>query len=215
MRNVDNEHSLSYLRVNRGNPPQMETPMPRTTKDATRRKLRDAVVAEAVDKGFAAASVAGVVRRARVSAGTVYVHFDSKDDMLRSVYMDLKQEFHTALTAADMADSAAMIRGMWMGMFEFVATRPRDFLFLEYGASAGVLTAGDQQVIAGYAAEISDLLQRGVDDGTLAPLDSGMLSLLLVAPAMQLARSSVLTGTEVTCQTVTTMFDRVWLSIAA
>jgi len=45
--------------------------MPRSSKDETRAKLRRAVVAEAIEKGFGAVSVAGVVQRARVSAGTV------------------------------------------------------------------------------------------------------------------------------------------------
>lgn len=190
--------------------------MPRLTKDATRKKLRDAVVAEAVEKGIGAVSVAGVVQRAQVSAGTVYVHFENKDEMLRDVYMELKTAFHERITAGrNLSDTAEMVRSMWFAMFEFVAEAPRDFLFLEYGNAAKILTPEQQRIADGFAEDIGALLQRGIDDGTLAPLDRRILTLLLVAPAMQLARSAVLSGKPLPKDTVEQTFERVWLAIAA
>lgn len=188
--------------------------MPRTTKDQTRRKLRDAVVSEAVEMGFPQASIAGVVRRARVSAGTIYVHFENKDDMLRKVYMEVKSDFHARLLAAHVApDSAAMIRQMWFAMFDFVTEKPEQFLFLDYGSAAKILTPEQQQVVDGYAADIAELMRRGVNDGTLAPVETGILSLLLTAPAMQLARQSVISGRPVPQDILETTFERVWRSI--
>ena len=65
-----------------------------------------------------------------------------------------------------------------------------------------------------YAADIAALLKRGGDDGTLADLDTSLLSLLLVAPAMQLARSAVLSGQKIPETLIEQTFERVWLSIA-
>lgn len=190
--------------------------MPRTTKDQTREKLRNAVVAEAVENGFGAVSVAGVVKRAHVSAGTVYVHFANKDDMLREVYMEIKAEFHEAIMrAADIAEPAEMIRAMWFNVFDFVGARPQELLFLEFGSAAKILTPEQQAIADGYGTEIAALLRRGVDMGVLAPLDPDVLSLLLVSPAMQLARRAILTGAELSPTTIEQTFERVWLSIAA
>lgn len=188
--------------------------MPRTTKDKTRQKLQDALVVEAVENGIAAVNVAGIVKRAKVSAGTVYVHFENKDDMLRQVYLQLKTEFHETVTRhRDEADTAKMVRYMWFDMFDFVRERPRDFLFLDYGSAAKILLPEQQAIADGFATDIGALLRRGVDDGTLAPLDTGMLSLLLVAPAMQLARGAVISGRPITDDVVAATFERVWLSI--
>lgn len=189
--------------------------MPRTTKDKTRRKLRDAVVAEAVEMGFGAVSVAGVVKRASVSAGTVYVHFQNKEEMLRQIYMEIKTEFHSVLMEAqNEPDTVRRIRKMWHRLFEFVSDKPRELLFLEFGNAAKILTAEQQATVDRFAGDIAADLQRGIDDGTLATLDTRILSLLLIAPAMQLARSSVLTGTELPQSTINQTFERVWLSIA-
>jgi len=193
-----------------------ETAMPRPTKDKAREKLRNAVVADAVENGLGSVSVAGVVKRARVSAGTVYVHFANKDDMLREVYMEIKAEFHAAIMrAANIADPAEMIRAMWFNVFDFVGDRPQDLLFLEFGSVAKILTPEQKAIVEGYSAEIAALLRRGVDAGVLAPLDPDVLSLLLVSPAMQLARRAILTGAALSPSTIEQTFERVWLSIAA
>ena len=189
--------------------------MPRQTKTETHMKLRDALVAEAVEKGLFAVKITSVVNRAKVSAGTLYVHFENKDDMLRKVYMDLKAEFHDRVTAhRGEQDSAALVRQMWFGMFDFVRDRPKDFLFLDLASAARFLTPEQQAIADSYAADIAALLQRGVDDGTLADLDTRLLSLLLVAPAMQLARGAVISGRPIPEDIISQAFDRVWLSIS-
>lgn len=186
------------------------------TKDETRRKLRRAVVLEATEKGFGALSVGGVVDRAKVSAGTVYVHFENKEDMLQKVFLEIKQEFHTIMLQAQSEQtSAETIRRMWFDMFDFVAAHPSDFLFLEYGNSARILNEAQRAEVQKMDEDIAVILARGIEGGILAPLDVGLISILLVAPATQLARSAVLNGTVIPVSTIEMTFQRVWLSIAA
>ncbi|MBY6113813.1 TetR/AcrR family transcriptional regulator [Mameliella alba] len=171
---------------------------------------------EAVEKGFAALSVADVVKRAQVSAGTIYVHFENKTDMLQQVYMELKEEFHATVTRGrDTGPTRDLIRTMWFDMFDWIADHPREFLFLDLGSAARLLTEDQQAKADAYAEDIAGLLQRGVLDGTLAPLDTKLLSLLLTAPAMQMARGAVMRGQPIPRDSIEQTFERVWLSIAA
>lgn len=190
--------------------------MARLPKEQVRANIRDAVVQETIENGIGALSVGAVVKRAKISAGTIYLHFESKEDMLQQVYLEIKSEFHAITVAAkEETDSAAMIRRMWFSMFDFVTDHPEDFLFIEYAGAAHVLTPEQTKTTHHMQVEISAMLQRAVDDGTLAPLPIDTLIVLLVAPAMQLARSAVLGGNPVPKETVTLTFDRVWLSISA
>lgn len=189
--------------------------MPRFSKDETRKKLRDALVAEVLENGVSSLKIAGIVKRAKVSAGTVYVHFKNKDDMLRQVYMEIKTDFHRTITGhQEQTDSAQLVRDMWFAMFGFVRARPQDFLFLDYASAAKILLPEQLAITDGYAADIGAIFKRGVADGTLADLDSSLLSLLLVAPAMQLARNAVLSGRAIPETLIEQTFERVWLSIA-
>ena len=180
-----------------------------------RKKLQDALVAEVVENGIASVNVTRIVNRAKVSAGTVYVHFENKDDMLRKVYLQLKADFHGyVIRHRDETDTIKMVRFMWFDMFDFVQERPQDFLFLEHANAAKILSPDQQAVADEYIEDIGALLRRGVDDGTLAPLDTELLSLLLVAPARQLARSAVISERSINPEIISQTFDRVWLSIA-
>lgn len=190
--------------------------MARPTKDQTAKKLRDAVVAEAVETGIGAVGVSAVVARAGVSAGTIYVHFQNKEDMLAQVYMQVKAELHARVTdVPDATTTSEMIRAMWVNLFAFVREQPQHFLFLEFCSTAKLLTPDQQRVVDGYTDEIGAVLQRGIDDGTLAPLDRRFLTLMLIAPAERLARRAVLSGETVSTETIEQIFDRVWLSISA
>lgn len=193
----------------------MSKALPRLTKEQTGKKLRDAVVAEAIENGIGSVGVSAVVTRAKVSAGTIYVHYKNKDDMLAQVYMDLKAELHACIfDGLDTNSTSDMIRRMWFNLFAFVRANPRHFLFLEYCSTAKLLTADQQRVIDGYTDDIGAVLQRGIDDGILAQLDRRLLTLMLIAPAERLARRAVLSREKIPTETIEQVFDRVWFSIS-
>lgn len=190
--------------------------MPRPTAEQIRTRIREALVREVAEKGIGAVSVSHVAKRARISPGTIYLHFDSKEDMLQKVYLEIKTEFHGIIVAArDEPCSRAMIRRMWRDLFDFVSAHPHDFQFVEYAGAAQVLTAAQSRSIGYMQAEIAAMLQRAVDDGTLAPLPIATLTVLLVAPAMHLARTALLAGRAVQKSEIDLTFERVWIGVSA
>lgn len=190
--------------------------MPRLPKSEVRQKIRHAVVAETVALGIGSLSVGAIVKRAQISAGTIYLHFENKEDMLQQVFLEIKSEFHAImLDAREEKTSAEMIRRMWFDMFAFVTDCPNDFLFIEYAGAAQVLTAVQAEQTLRMQGEITGMLQTAIDDNTLASLPVETVAVLLIAPAMQLARSAAMVGNPVPPATAELTFERVWLSICA
>lgn len=188
--------------------------MPRPTADEIQAKIQAALVEEVAEKGIGSVAMGPVAKRAGVSPGTIYLHFENKDDLLQKVYLKLKVEFHATIVAPkDEKDSAVMIRQMWDNMFEFVDKDPFGFLFLESGSLSQILTAEQSQQIAHMPLEISALLQRAIDDGTLADLPVSTVIVMLVAPAMHLARHRLLQGHNITQNELDRTFERIWRSI--
>lgn len=57
--------------------------------------------------------MAAVANVAKVSAGTLYLHFASKEDMLQKVYLELKRELYSEfMTAAEPSDQRESIAGI-------------------------------------------------------------------------------------------------------
>lgn len=51
------------------------------------------------ERGFRGTSMAAVAQEAGVAAGTAYVHYDSKDDLIVAAYLELKSELAAAALA--------------------------------------------------------------------------------------------------------------------
>ncbi len=73
------EHSQKALK-----PPQHAHKW-RRRKDARPQEILDAALTVFADKGFSAARVEDIAERAGVSKGTVYLYYDSKQDMFRAL----------------------------------------------------------------------------------------------------------------------------------
>lgn len=78
-----------------------DLPRPATPRgEATRRKLLAAAELELGERGFHAASVASITRRAGVGQGTFYLYFPSKEDALRELVRHMGRELRRALAEA-------------------------------------------------------------------------------------------------------------------
>ncbi len=185
--------------------------MTRATKKEMLERIVDAVVRVAVDKGIGAAGMADIAKAAKVSAGTLYLHFDTKGDMLQATYLRIKQDFHARLMQAAEADgSEVVIRAMWENTLTFLQERPDHFLFLEYAGAAQVLTPDQKALVAPLQAEVNALIQTAIDDGTLDDMPLGVAVNLLIGPAMHLARKAAMAGTPPNRKEVDQTFARLW-----
>jgi AcrR family transcriptional regulator len=68
--------------------------------EATRSKLLDAAEHEFGEKGFHAASVASITRRAGVAQGTFYLYFGSKEDAMRDLVQHMGEALRQTLGRA-------------------------------------------------------------------------------------------------------------------
>lgn len=189
--------------------------MPRPNKGQIQTRLRTAIVDDVAKHGIGALSMLSVAKRARVSAGTIYLHFANKEDMLQQVYLQIKQDVHARIMQAENAPNCTlMVRDMWYHLFDFVRDHPNDFLFVEYAGAAQVLSPDQAQIITHHQRDIQQLIQRAIDDKVLADIPVRLLGVLLIAPAMHLARQALLHGLPPSQQDIDQTFAQVWQSVS-
>jgi AcrR family transcriptional regulator len=68
--------------------------------EATRAALVSSARALFAERGYAAVSIEQIVRRARVTRGALYHHFEDKEDLFRAVFESVQQDLGRALMAA-------------------------------------------------------------------------------------------------------------------
>lgn len=95
--------------------------------DERRRQILEAAVRVFAQRGYATATVSDVARAARVSEGTIYNYFRSKDDLLihipRHLAAPVFEQLHADLEAARTLDEVeAVLRRLARRMLERLAT---------------------------------------------------------------------------------------------
>lgn len=161
----------------------------RRRKQARPRELLDAAMAVFVDKGFAGARAEEIAARAGVSKGTLYLYFDSKEDLLRTL---IAEGFSTRIdgrafqvaTGAEASSEllrqaltvwqASLVEGRAGGIFKLVLTEARHF--------PGLADFWSREVMGPVRAQVSHILLRGIGRGELRPVDVDLAAHALILP---------------------------------
>lgn len=191
--------------------------MARPKDNEKKQAIRDAVVAVVIEGGLANVSISKIAKRAGVSPGTIYLYFSSKEELLQQTYLDIKTSFFNTMmeAAATEEHSDGKIRAMWFALFDFVVAHSNDFLFSEFVGAAHLIDAASQAQIEKHTSKATAILRAAIKDGTIedAPLDS--IQAVLMAPAVQLARSAAWGQKPVKRALMRDTFDMVWRGLAA
>ncbi|MEP5938270.1 MAG: TetR/AcrR family transcriptional regulator [Erythrobacter sp.] len=148
---------------------------PRTERGRkTLRKLLDAAADEFGDKGFHAASISSITRRAEVALGTFYTYFDSKDALFQALVQDMsgqvKAEAGAAVTQLKQRGepSALDVEEVALASFlEFAGKHKEIYRIID--ESEFVDPAAYREHYEGTAARILDRLKAGVEKDQLRP----------------------------------------------
>jgi AcrR family transcriptional regulator len=163
-------------------------------KDARPAELLDAALAEFFEKGFAAARLEDIAQRAGVSKGTVYLYFDSKDDMFEALLRAIPQANVEQLQAVA-ADSSVPAEVMLARVLSAIGGFLRDermskfprLVIGEAGRFPKLAETYKREVISRGIGVLAALIERGIAEGSFRDVDAkaaaytAMSGLLFVA----------------------------------
>jgi AcrR family transcriptional regulator len=98
-----------------------------------REAILEAALALVAEHGLQHTPMSLISRRARVSAGGIYHHFESKEDLLQTLYVRIMQEMIRAIVAADDPSQplAKRFQTLWLSMFRYGLAHRQELVFLE------------------------------------------------------------------------------------
>jgi AcrR family transcriptional regulator len=145
------------------------------TNDATRQRILDGFAQAVSARGYAAATIADVVRYARVSKRTFYEHFGDKDECFLAAYEDASAQILGAIALAvdPTAPWEKQIRGALSAYLQGLESRPalaRTFL-LEIQAAGPEALKARRKVHERFADQIRGFVDEARKrDPSLKPL---------------------------------------------
>lgn len=167
--------------------------------------------------GFAEASMSKIAQRAGVSAATIYVYFDNKDDMLRKLYLDVKGKLAEATLGH--ADESLSVREnvehAMRGYLKFIVDNQEDYLFLEQFSNSPILQNLCIEEAVPSIGSLHAIIEKGKREGILRPVDEHLLYAFCALPIAQLVKESLRSGEPISPETVQNVIDMGWNAIRA
>lgn len=157
-------------------------------KDQRRKALLTAALDEFYERGFTAARMDDIARRAGLSKGSVYLYFDSKDALFTELVKEYALPNVERLEAmAGQADSAAGAIQMLMGFApvlvrETVVPKIMKVLIADAPAFPETVTAYRKNVIERGLGLITGVLRKASDSGEFKIANPELTARLVVAP---------------------------------
>lgn len=170
------------------------TPRWQRRKEARPAEILDAALAVFAEKGFAAARLEQVARRAGVSKGTLYLYFDSKETLfeavVRSAIVPRIAEAEEMAAAHD--GSAADLLGRLYRLFAEIMADPKvsaipKLMIAESGNFPALARFYLREVVHRGLRLMAAVLQRGAARGEFVPINPVHATRLLIAPVLFLA----------------------------
>lgn len=169
----------------------MAEPRFQRRKEDRPQEITDAAFRVFAEKGYAAARVEEVARRAGVSKGLLYLYFKTKEELFKAVVRSVvMRRVDALLVAADETRLSAeeFIRGPLLEFMKRVPGSPVAvvirLLIAEGQRHPDLVDYYWQNVVARGLATISRLIERGVERGEFRRTAVSDLPQLLIAPVM-------------------------------
>ncbi len=165
-------------------------------KDARPIELANAALELFVERGFAATRLEDVAQRAGVSKGTLYLYFDSKEDLLRSVIrggiLPAIEAAEAEVGAAD-ASAETLLRKLVWGWWDEILSKPAGgipkLLLAEARNFPELADFYYENVIKRGTRLFRNVLERGISSGEFHPIELDNAVHVILAPMIMLAVS--------------------------
>jgi TetR/AcrR family fatty acid metabolism transcriptional regulator len=136
-------------------------------------QIIEAAVRVFARKGYYNSRVSDIAREAGIAAGTIYLYFRTKDDILVTLFRDKMAQFVGSLrkAIADEPDAVAKLSRLIRLHFEMLEEDPElaEVVQVEQRQGQKFFRGASAQEISSYFALIASVIEEGVAEGRFRP----------------------------------------------
>jgi AcrR family transcriptional regulator len=160
-------------------------------KDARPEEIVAAALEVFVERGFAAAKLEDVARRAGVTKGTIYLYFENKEALFKAVIRETivpviakGEAVAQAFTGSARELFEKLVREYWRLVGETALAGIPKLMMAEAGNFPALARFYYQEVAVRGQRLMASVLERGIKAGEFRPVDLAVASKLAMAPLM-------------------------------
>lgn len=167
------------------------------------------------ETGFVSASVAKIAAEAKVSPATLYIYYKNKEDLITSMYLQIKEKLSKAMLFNYNPQSSLKekLQIIWLNAFNFISDNPAYFQFTEQFAHSPYANLIDKSVVEKHFEVFMKDLQKGIEDKIIKNVDIHILLTYAFYPVIILSNPQLCYGFEKSDNNLITAFELAWDAI--
>ena len=130
-----------------------------------------------VKQGFHSTPTSAIAREASVANGTLFHYFNTKEELINTLYKETKRSFFTITTAGveNEKNIKRKVRLLWYNTVKWALNRPQDFLFIQQYSNSPFISQLTQEDISEHIGFYYDLIDKGKEKGTLKDIPTDLM----------------------------------------
>ncbi|OFX89197.1 MAG: hypothetical protein A2W99_01615 [Bacteroidetes bacterium GWF2_33_16] len=140
--------------------------------------------------GFHATPMALIIEKSGVAAGTIYYYFKSKEELIDTLYSELKKEMGKALSQGIENESNYKLKFwiLWKNIFNFYIQNPKKYEFLQQYAHSPLIKKEIKELNQIHFQVAIDYLNSGIKLGIIREMPIDLLLNLIFGNISTLVR---------------------------
>lgn len=149
-----------------------------------RTALLEATLALVCNHGFHNTPMAKIAKMAGVSAGTIYLYFDNKQDLIDSLYLEVKSSF-TRASFEDYNKNMTIKQGfkkVWKNMAAYKMSHVKEALFLAQCDNSPIISEEVREKGLEHLQPLLELWERGREQNVIRAISPYVLYAFAIYP---------------------------------
>ena len=167
------------------------------------------------ERGFHSTPMSLIAKEANVAAGTIYIYFKNKDDMLNKLYLEIKEEYSNSLMkgysrSMPIRDAFELV---WRNSLDFKLKRIEEFTVMEQFRNSPFIWKVTVEEGMKIFSPIAKLVEHARNEKVIKDISNAVFYALFFGPVGELAKTHLLNKTEFTEEEKKITFQATWDSV--
>lgn len=163
-----------------------------------RQQILDTTLDLIADLGFKHASLSLIIKKSNAAAGTIYYHFKNKEELIDTLYSELKAEMGKAIirNLEQQMNTKEKFFLIWKNLFSYYIENPKKFEFLEDYTNSPLVRKEIKAINKRHYQTAIDYFEYGIEFGMLRDLNLDLMMNLVFGNISTLARMVIMEEIE-------------------
>jgi len=187
-------------------------------KDSTKKeKIIISAIQLINEVGLAETSMSKIAKKAGVSAGTIYVYFENKEDMIKKLYLEVKKEMQQKLSYGinNSLPTEAEFKQLLKNYISFCVNHKEYFLFFEQYINSPLIQRLCEEEAQIIAKPLVEFFEKGKENGVFKDINIELIFIYAFSPLMKIAKKHLNGEFAFTEQNIEEIIQMSWDSIKA